>query len=256
MVANFPIPWQLVPRIAAASLAHRTRSFRRDSIMVSTLLNPPLEIRGQEKIPMHGPYLVTTNHFSYPGFNAWWLTLAVSSVLPVEVHWIMTGAMIYPGKFYETPMRILTTWAFRRVAQVYSFTNMPPVPPYSYDVEGRARAVRRILQYAASAPEPVIGLAPEGTDHPGGSLGVPPPGSGRLVAHLAAHCRVILPVGIFVNDDHLCVQFGECYSLQTPDGLSRKQLDLYVSQIVMRTIAHQLPVSLSGEFWDEPPSAK
>jgi 1-acyl-sn-glycerol-3-phosphate acyltransferase len=204
-----------------------------------------------ENIPASGPYLLTTNHFSRPGFGgAWWLTFALSAALPVEVYWVMTGAWIFPGKFYEAPMRILSTWLFRRIASVYGFTNMPPIEPYSSDVQGRARSVRRVLEYARSSPNPVVGLAPEGQDMPGGVLGMPPPGLGRFVALLAPLCQVILPAGIYEDGERLCVRFGTPYRLEIPAGLTNDQLDAHASLVVMRAIAKLLPERWRGTYQD------
>ena len=245
---SYPIPWKQVPAVAVSVFTGCPRSFHRDaSLAISTLQTTP-EFRGLENIPHSGPYLITTNHYTAPGFGAWWITLAISSMTPNEVHWIMTGAWLFPGKFYETPVRILTTWLFQRIALIYGFTNMPPIPPYSNDTEGRARAVRGILSFARHTPNPVIGIAPEGTDHPNGVLGMPPAGLGRFIARLAPYCQAILPVGVFEEASRLCVQFGATYPLEIPNGLSPEQVDTHVSQAVMLVIASQLPAHLRGTF--------
>lgn len=248
MLPKYPTPWMLVPGLAAAMLLRRQRSFRRDARSAVGLLKPPLEVRGQEAIPAAGPFLLTINHFYCPGFMAWWLTFAPSASLPVEVHWIMTGAWIFPGKWYEALVGKLSAWIFPQIARVYGFSNMTPIAPYSNEVEGRARSVRRILAYARRAPAPVIGLAPEGTDHPGGVLGPPPPGLGRFIALLAPLCQVILPAGIFEVDGQFCLQFGAPYRLEVPKSLSGEALDAHVSSVVMDAIARQLPIPLRGEF--------
>ena len=193
MPLKYPIPWKILPGLTAAVLIRKRRSFRGDSLTAVGMLEHPLVILGMENVPASGSYLLTINHYYRSGFRSWWLTFALSAALPVEVYWVMTGAWIFPGKFYEAPMRILSTWLFRRIASVYGFTNMTPIEPYSSDVQGRARAVRRVLEHARSSPNPVIGLAPEGQDMPGGVLGMPPPGLGRFVALLAPLCQVILP---------------------------------------------------------------
>ena len=88
-------------------------------------------------------------------------------------------------------------------------TNMTPIAPYSNEVEERARSVRRVLEYAHRTPQPVIGLAPEGRNHPDAVLGpAATPASGRFIARLAPACQVILPAGIFEEDGRLCVHFG------------------------------------------------
>lgn len=248
MPPSYPFPWKKLPGLAKSVLSGGRRSFREDSLYALSLLNPPCEFRGRENIPYRGPYLVTSNHYSREGFQTWWISLAISAALPVEVHWIMTGAWIYLGKVYEAPMRRLSTWLFGRLALVYGFTTMPPVAPYSMDTEGRASSVRQILAYARRTPGAVIGLAPEGTDFSGGVLGTPPPGAGRFIAHLARSCQIILPVGIFEEPDHLCARFGEPYRLEVPGELSPDVSDAYVSAVVMHALASQLPASLRGKY--------
>ena len=244
----YPTPWKLVPGLAAAMLFRRQRSFRQDACTAISLLRPPLEVRGSEHIPASGPFLLTINHYGRPGFMAWWLVFALSANLPVAVHWIMTGAWIFPGKWYEALVGRLTTWLFRQIAGVYGFTNMTPIAPYSNEVEGRARAVRRALAYARSTPQPVIGLAPEGRNHPDAVLGPLPPGVGRFVARLAPLCQPILPAGIYELDDRPCLQFGAPYRLELPGGLSSDALDAQAGRVVMRAIAAQLPPHLRGEY--------
>ena len=244
----YPTPWKLVPGLAAAMLFRRQRSFRQDACTAISLLRPPLEVRGSEHIPASGPFLLTINHYGRPGFMAWWLVFALSANLPVAVHWIMTGAWIFPGKWYEALVGRLTTWLFRQIAGVYGFTNMTPIAPYSNEVEGRARAVRRALAYARSTPQPVIGLAPEGRNHPDAVLGPLPPGVGRFVARLAPLCQLILPAGIYELDDRPCLQFGAPYRLELPGGLSSDALDAQAGRVVMRAIAAQLPPHLRGEY--------
>jgi 1-acyl-sn-glycerol-3-phosphate acyltransferase len=241
----------MLPGLTAAVLIRKQRSFRGDALTAVGMLEHPLEIQGLENVPASGPYLLTINHYNRPGFGgSWWLTFALSAALPVEVYWVMTGAWIFPGKFYEAPMRILSTWLFRRIAAVYGFTNMTPIEPYSSDVQGRARAVRRVLEYARSSPNAVIGLAPEGQDMPVGVLGMPPPGLGRFVALLAPLCQVILPAGVYEDGERLCVRFGEPYRLEISTGLTNDQLDAVASQVVMRAIAKLLPERLRGTYKD------
>jgi 1-acyl-sn-glycerol-3-phosphate acyltransferase len=248
MPPAYPTPWKLLPGLAAAMLFRRRRSFRNDARTAISLLQPPLELRGTEHIPASGPFLLTINHYGRPGFMAWWLTFSTSATLPVEVHWVMTGAWIFPGKWYEVLVDRLTTWLFRQIARVYGFTNMAPIPPYTNEVEGRARAVHRVLQIARRTPQPVIGLAPEGQNHPGAVLGPLPSGAGRFIAKLAPLCQVILPAGIFELDDRLCLQFGLPYQLVLPSALVGDALDAHVGQIIMKAIAVLLPQHLRGEY--------
>jgi hypothetical protein len=211
-------------------------------------MNPPPRIYGEAFIPSAGPFLVTINHYTRPGFYAWWLALVVSAALPMEVHWIVTAAWTYKDPLRSHLVTPLTRWAFRRVAGVYGFTAMPPMPPDPREVRERAWAVRRILAYARSLDTAVLGLAPEGRDTKDGKLCMPPQGLGRFVQHLVDLGMSILPAGVYEQGDHFCVRFGPVYTPGATPGLSPESRDRAISQLVMERIACQLPKELRGEY--------
>jgi hypothetical protein len=187
-----------------------------------------------------GPCLVTVNHYSRPGFRAWWIALGISAVIPAEVHWVVTAAWTFPGRWWRRYATPLSGWVLRQAASVYGFTSTPPMPPEPHEYAQRAWAVRRVLSYAHQAERPLIGLAPEGRDFPDGRLGPPPPGAGRFIQLLADAGLQILPVGAYEADGSFCLRFGPPYALQVPSGLSAAQRDAYASQVVMQQIAEQL----------------
>ncbi len=248
MPLPYAIPVRLALQAGAAVLRGKPRRFREDAVRWIGYLQPELELRGEEYIPQSGPFLLTVNHFSRPGFNASWIALAASACIPVDIHWTITAAWTFPGRPLRRPLRALSQAALSRIAAVYGFTSMPPMPPDPGEVEKRAQAVSQVLSYARRTPQPAIGLAPEGRDAPGGALGAPPPGLGRFVALLAPLCRQIVPAGFYEEDAHLCLQFGQPYRLDIPRGLERAQRDHQASQAVMLAIARQLPVHLRGEY--------
>ncbi len=182
------------------------------------------------------------NHYSRPGFDAWWIALGISAVVPVEIHWMMTNAWTHVGI-----MEPVTRWLFPRLAQVYGFTTTPPMPPAPQDVDARAQAVRRVLQVARS-PGAIIGLAPEGHDQPGGGLGTPPPGVGRFIHQLAKHCQPIVPIGVYEDAEYLYFNFGPSFKLEVSSKWTAGERDHYTTQQVMRAIACQLPSYLRGEY--------
>lgn len=248
------------------------RSFASDARLAVTGLDPGLCIRGGEQIPSEGPCLVTCNHYSRPGFAAWWLAFSISAVvaarrLPTadpEIHWVITGAWT----FHERPWKrhILTPVSrgiFGRVADVYGFVSMPPMPPDPGDVDARARAVRQTLRIARQAASHggMVGLAPEGRDV-GPGLGDPPPGAGLFIELLAKTGLPILPVGVSEHHGRLQLSFGPPYELALPhpslgsnphsalastagraglaDRARRSSRDRAVSEQVMHAIARQL----------------
>ncbi len=158
---------------------------------------PALQVTGGEHIPASGPALLTLNHYSRPGFQAYWIALAVSSVVPAEMHWTMTAAWTYNGSAKSYLMEKASRRLFPRLARMYGFTPMPPMPPRPSEARARARAVRQVLAVAKRQPPPLLALAPEGQDTPGGRLGRPPAGAGRFLILLAQLGYPFYPVGVF-----------------------------------------------------------
>ena len=243
MPSGYGLPRELLPQLGLALLTGQRRSFRADAMRCASALRPPLKIYGAENIPVCGPCLVTTNHYSRPGFRAWWLALAVSAAVPAEVHWLITSAWTYPDRLRGATITPASRWVLKRLAQVYGFTTMPPMPPEPADVLKRVEAVRRVLQVASQSERPLIGMAPEGGDFGvEGRLAEPPPGAGRFIFHLCELGLEICPVGIFEEAECLCLRFGPRYRLEALPGLPAFARDRCASQEVMQRIADLIPV--------------
>jgi hypothetical protein len=234
--------------LAASVIFGGRRTFRDDGQACVERINPSLHLLGEENIPQNGPCLVTFNHYFRSGFNAWWMALALAATIPVEVHFVMTGELTFPGKWYAPLGRAGSRWLLKRFSRIYGFTSMPPMPPRPKDVEERARSVRRVLDFARSHPQAVLGLAPEGGDQPGGLLNWPPAGAGRFVLLLGEQGFPLLPVGCFEEAGAFCLHLGEAYQLKIPGGLSSKEKDIAAARAVMQKIAPLLPERLRGEF--------
>jgi 1-acyl-sn-glycerol-3-phosphate acyltransferase len=224
------------------------RSFRADSKRCIERLSPPLQVSGDENIPQSGPYLITFNHYYRPGFDAWWLALAIAAVMPVGMHWIMTGELTFPGKWYASLGMAGSRWLLGRFGKIYAHTTMPPMPPRPRDVEARTRAVREVLSHIKEHPDAILGLAPEGGDQPGGRLSWPATGVGRFGLLLAGRGLRFVPVGACEAQGALCLTFGPAYELSLPRGLSPDEKDRQAAKIIMEHIARQLPSHLRGEF--------
>jgi hypothetical protein len=192
--------------------------------------------------------LLTFNHYSRPGFNAWWIALAVASQLPMDAHFVMTGELTFPGKRFSPGGMPLSRWVLRGVAKVYGFTSMPPMPPREKDVAARAQSVRAVLSFAGRTKNPVVCLAPEGADMPGGRLTFPPSGAGRFMLQLAGKGLKVIPVGVWEQDGSLCVNFGSAYMLAVPDDIPSDEKDREAAKTVMENIALLLPAHLRGDF--------
>jgi len=249
---HYALPWRTIAQLLlSAAVMPDTwphRSFRKDAQACVARLRPALHIHGREHIPNHGPCLLTVNHYTRPGFRAWWIALALSAAVPADIHWVMTAAWTYPDRLRASTVTTATRWLFRRFAQVYGFTTMPPMPPDPRDTAARAVAVWQVLAYVRTSARPLVGLAPEGGDSPDGTLQWPPVGAGRFVLHLAQRGLALLPVGSFEREGALCLRFGAPYRLAVPSGLSAAERDRQASETIMHHIAQQLPAHLRGEF--------
>jgi len=248
MFPQYTYPTRLIPGLVANVLFGGHRSFRRDGLACIERLKPSLRILGVEKIPQGGPCLITFNHYYRPGFNAWWMALALAATLPVDIHFVMTGELTYPGKWYAPLGMAGSRWLLQRFSKIYGFTTMPPMPPREKDVAARARSVRETLTFACQHPQAILGLAPEGDDQPGGLLNWPASGAGRFVLLLAERGFPVLPVGAFEEAGEFCLCFGAAYRLQVPSCLGPDEKDRCAARTIMSAIAAQLPPRLRGGF--------
>ncbi len=246
---DYSYPPGLFVRVARDVIFLRRRNFHRDAEACLDHLKPPLQISGKENIPQHGPCVLTVNHYHRSGFGAQWFALAIAAAVPVHMHWIMTGEFTsWPRPFGALASRLL----LKRIAKIYDFTTMPPMPPHPKDVERRAASVRAVLEYVRHAQDPVLGLAPEGYDpqgpEPDGVLTRPAAGVGRFGLLLANAGLKFVPVGAYEAEGVFHLHFGEQYELSVADDLSVDAKDQSAMQIIMESIARLLPSHLRGEF--------
>jgi hypothetical protein len=248
MFPRYSFPPRTVTGLLRDLTLARRRSFREDALACIGRLRPSLRVFGDENIPQTRSCVVTFNHYYRPDFNAIWMAIAIAATVRVEMHFVMTGELTYPGKWYAPLGKILSKIVLQRAARVYGFTTMPPMPPRPKDVEARAESVRGVLEIARRKNNVIIGLAPEGSDQPAGRLTMPVPGAGRFALLLSVAGLRFVPVGVFEADGAFCLRFGEAYELTVPRGLSADAKDEQAARIVMKNIARLLPMSLRGEF--------
>jgi hypothetical protein len=244
---KYAYPREVALGVAWAVLLRRRRDFRRDARACIAALEPPLRVLGSEHIPQSGPCLIVMNHYCRPGFQVWWSAMGISSVLGMPHAWILSSTWTAPGKWYEPVKEAGSRLFFLRLAHVYGFLSMPPMPPRPKDVALRAAAVREALAYVERTPKAVLCLAPEGHDMPDGKLGRPPAGVGRFLSLLARGGLPIVPAGAWEEDGALTIRFGAAFRLEPP-AAERETRDRQAAEIVMRGIACLLPESMRGEF--------
>ncbi len=122
MFPAYSFPPRILTGLARDLVLSRRRSFHEDALTCIGQLNPPLWVFGEEHIPLAGPRVMTFNHYYRPGFNAIWMAVAIAALVPVEMHFVMTAELTYPGKWYAPLGRYLSKMLLRRAAQVYGFT--------------------------------------------------------------------------------------------------------------------------------------
>jgi hypothetical protein len=245
---HYSYPSGVFARLARDTVLLRHRDFHQDAKACIQNLRPPLRLRGEENVPQQGPCVITVNHYHRPGFGAEWLALAVAAIVPVPMHWIMTGEWTHPAGWLRLIGVAGSCVVLKRIAHIYGFTTMPPMPPRPEDVQARAAAVRAVLEFVKRTEDPILGLAPEGCDPPGGVLTRPAPGLGRFGLLLSRAGLAFLPAGAYEEDGSFHLRFGERYLLRVGNDLASDEKDQCAMQIIMKKIADLLPRRLRGEF--------
>jgi hypothetical protein len=248
MSPTYPFPWIAIPGLVASSITGAKRNFRIDAQKMAGTLPRAINVSGLENVPDHGPVLITANHYCRPGFSMLWMAVAISSVVPQDICWVITRAWTYPGRLQNLVMGGLSRFVLEQIARDYQFISMPAMPPQPGEATDRAMAIRKLFRLIKCNPQAFIGLAPEGRDIPGHQLGWPPPGAGRLVAEIAKKGFQILPAGTFEDEECLCLNFGKVYPVISTNNLPGREGDRVVSRTVMQQIAGQLPEAMRGEF--------
>jgi hypothetical protein len=245
---DYSYPRGLLMKVGVDALLSRHRSFREDALVCIGRLKPSLRVLGKENIPQGGACAISVNHYHREGFGAQWFALAITATVSADIHWVMTGEFTYPGKWYESIGGLASRIFLKRLASVYGFSTMPPMPPRLKDVEARAASVREVLEYVRNAKNPILGLAPEGHDPPGGVLTRPASGVGRFGLLLSNAGLRFIPVGAYEAEGVFTIHFGEAYELSVPRSLSSNEKDAQAVHIIMTEIAKLLPMHLRGEF--------
>jgi len=238
----------VIAGLVCDSILYHRRIFRDDARLCIEQLNPPLRVLGKENIPKTGPCALTMNHYTRAGFHIWWGAMAISSLICPPIHWVVAGEWTAPGKWYEPIKATVSRFAANRIASVYGFTTMPPMPPRPRDVEARAASVRAVLNYARQTKDAIIGLAPEGGDQVEQKLMIPASGAGRFGLLLAAQGLRFAPVGVYESGGEFCLHFGEAYVLCVERDCSSEEKDREASRIMMKHIAPLIPEHLRGGF--------
>ena len=252
-MAHYRVPVSFIAEFVSAVVTGRSLDFSREARFLATGISPAIEILGRDHIPETGPCVITPNHFARPGFRAWWIAIGISANVPVNVHWFMTSNWTSHHFWQKGWYEQVTCWLFERIARVFSFGQLSSID--SDEIGGnRLPQVRALMSSAVenvhsqNSRDAVLGLAPEGGDMPGGALGWPPKGSGKLFQFFSNLGYGINPVGVYESNNRFVINFGEQYRLSTNREFSAVTRDIQIRRIVMSHIAMCLPDHLKGEF--------
>lgn len=250
MQTKFPqyrLPARPLLAMLASFLTLEKRNFRSDAIALIQGVKPRLNVHGEVPEPPIEGLVILVNHYNRPGFQAWWIALAVSSVLDFDLHWVVTTGWVYDDLLRSLLITPISRWLLRRIAFCYGFTPMPAMPPKPKETGQRASSVLSLVRYAKNHPQSQIGLAPEGYDSDTGQLQRPPEGVGRLLLLLAGCGLKWLPVGVYEENGTLNIHFGSITESTLPDR-RRPDYDRAMSDRAMTAIAQCLPEQLRGPY--------
>lgn len=236
----------LVLQIIISFILKRERNFLNDAWAAVQTNQDHIIYQGLHHIPENGPLFVILNHYTSPQVSVIWAALAISAHLPANPIWLMTSAWTKREPGWDALRTRLTRFLFARLAHIYGFITTPPMPPIPEETAERAISIRRLLQILRRNPQAILCFAPEGQDFPGGVLGQPPPGTGRLVRQITKTQKRILPVGVYQHDENLVVRFGQVFSLRIDQ--QDENDDKLVTDALMQSIAALLPAHLQGRF--------
>jgi 1-acyl-sn-glycerol-3-phosphate acyltransferase len=240
---------ELILRGATAIARGRPRSLAQDaSIVLHHMPVAPL-VRGADRIPEDGAFVVVANHYERPGLWMAWPAIVISRVVQArtgrETHWIAIQEWeAFSLRGINIPRRLIRA-VFERAFATYGIIAMPP-PDSS--AASRAHAMRVAAGQARRGE--ILGLMPEGTVGPIPVLLPAREGAGMFLLLLAAGNTRILPVGLYEERSRLVVHVGEPFTLRVPSGVPKEARDRWAGERVMHAIRELLPEPLRGEYGD------
>lgn len=225
----------------------RPRSFARDSLLALRQAPIPPLVRGEDRLPETGPFIVVANHYERPGLWMAWAAGAISNLVMLragqDLHWIAIQEW-EQFSLHGIPIPTAVTRAlFERAFRAYGIIAMPPA---SAPVAGRAAAMRSALR--AIKKGELIGLMPEGDVGSTPELLPAREGAGTFLLLLAGAGAPIVPVGLYEEEGRFVTQIGDPFTLSVPADLPAEGRDLWARERVMHAIRDLLPPALWGVY--------
>jgi hypothetical protein len=224
----------------------KRRSLARDALLAFWAAPEPPLLRGADRLPESGPYVIVANHYERPGLWMAWPALLVS-LLSVsrsggDVHWVAIQEWDSLSLF---GFRIPPSWVrvvFERAFFTYGIVAMPSMKASSQE---RANALRHAAGMLKQGN--IIGLMPEGDVGPTPELIEAREGVGLFLLLLST-TSPLLPVGLFEDGERLVAQVGEAVDVAAARQIAKADRDQWVRDKVMKSIRDLLPQSLWGHY--------
>jgi hypothetical protein len=245
---RYVLPISLALRILLQAMTGGRRRFAADAQALAKGIWPPPVVEGEWPPMNSGKWVLAANHYSRLGFSAWWIAVALTATCPMDLHWMMTSAWVYPDFWRCHTLTPLSTVPLRQLAGCYGFTSMPPMPPRMKDTRARAQAVRAVLRRVREPSFQALAWTPEGRDSPDGSLTRPPAGAGRFLRLLASANLHLLPIGIYEAGGGMHLKLGHPCPPFRMRRLAGGDDDHQWADVVMHAIAACLPHNLRGAY--------
>jgi len=242
----YRLPRLMMLRVAYTSVRGRRRDVQRDTLLLTSRMQPQPAVCGAEHLPTRGPCVIIPNHYERPD-GAWvgWGAIVIAAALARErptlpaVRWVMTSTW---QDCYLGPLRVpphYLTWVLRRFAAMYGLILMPAQGDETF---ARGRALRALFRVLDDPAGQVVALHPEA----GGfeTLIAPPRGMGRVLAAIDRRGIPLIPTGVFEVEGRLIVHFGP----PLPRGALAARDDDGAIQTAMLAIARLLPPANRGVY--------
>jgi 1-acyl-sn-glycerol-3-phosphate acyltransferase len=237
------IPVSVWIAVFAAAIIGRRRSPWQDGERVWRSIEPPVTLSGEDRLPVHGPYIVIVNHLNGPGI---WVGLSAALVAGVigraTPAVAIRGVGVSAYRSFKLWRRIpipdsFTEALFRRFYAVYDIIRMPHV---SEGAGARSGSVRRIL--GALKRGHVVILFPEGGNVSDFRMRPIQPGVGDLLRLAVKSGASVLPVAVAPAGRTFSISIGEPIVIVSQWDRAK------VEAVTGRAIADMLPVELRGPF--------
>jgi hypothetical protein len=204
-------------------------------------------VRGGDRIPEEGNFVVVANHYERPGLWMAWPAMLISHEVQArtgqETHWIAIQEWEDFSLWGIDIPRGLMRVVFERAFATYGIIAMPPP-----DAPTASRAGAMRLSAGEVKRGSILGLMPEGTVGPTPELLHAREGAGVFLLLLTTSGARILPVGLYEEQGKLVAEFGEPFALHLPQRVPKNARDAWATDRVMNAIKDLIPESLWGVY--------